>query len=81
MTTINYTGELASYNRDLDRATQLIIQARVAEGQHSIATRYLYDVLGAATPAAKTSVRWGIRACKNAGLIVHAGKRGVYNVV
>ena len=75
------TGELGLYNRDIDVATQMIIKARVADGDTTISTYYVMDTLGCVTGATKHAVRWGFRAAKNAGLIVKGDGVGVYNII
>ena len=75
------TGETGNYISAYDYAAQVLITARVNDGDDYITLDYLYKTLGANDVAKQTAVRWGRNACRVAGLITKSGVRGVYRVV
>ena len=72
------TGELELHIKSFVDATSLIVKANREE---FITLRYLQEVLGATSSAEKNSVLWGVRHCKDAGIIEKTTERGVYRTV
>ena len=68
------------YVRAYDYAAQILVTARIADGAEFITLDYLYTTLGATDKETKTSVRWAIQNCRNAGLLTNTDTRGVYRV-
>ncbi len=75
------TGDTEMYVKVYDYAAQVIIAARVNDGDDYITLQYLYKVTGATTRAQKTAVRFGRNAARVAGLIANTDTRGVYKVM
>ena len=74
------TGHHQQYIRSFDIATQLLIKAAVSRGDKLISLDELYYQLGADNKAHRTSVLWGIRRSKDAGIICSSQIRGIYQV-
>ena len=74
------TGILQQYIQSFDIAAQLLIKAAVSRGDKLISLDELYYLLGADTSAHRTSVLWGIRRSKDAGIICSTQVRGIYQV-
>ncbi len=63
-------------------ASQVVIAAMVNSKKKYIVLAELHEILGANTRAEKTSVRMGVRHCKDAKLIKKIeGENGVYKVL
>ena len=75
------TGDQSRYTKVFDGAAQVIIAARVKDGDEYITLEYLYKTLGATTPEQKNGVQWGVRIAKNDKVITSTDTRGVYRVV
>ena len=74
------TGDTGMYIKAFDYAAQVIITARVNDGDQFITLDYLYKTTGATTPAEKTAVRWGRNAARVSGIIANTDTKGFYRV-
>jgi hypothetical protein len=74
------SSDSGDFLRAFDIASQVLIRSMVNQGREYITLCELYATLGAETKAEKTSVRWGVRRAKDAGMIKKTGRRSVYEV-
>ncbi len=81
MVSITPTGLTQQYIKALDSATQLVIRARAIDGDEFITLEYLYNTLGAYTPAERTSVRWGRQHAADSGILASTDTKGVYRLL
>ena len=75
------TGQKELHIKSFVDAASLLIKARSADNEEFITLRYLQRELGAQSDAEKNSVLWGVRHCKDAGIIGNTTARGVYRVL
>ena len=80
MVNTNPTGTTGVSVNAFDVAAQVLIMARVNDGDKFITLDYLKKTLGASDENSQTSVRLGVSAAKKSGLISKTNTKGVYSV-
>ena len=77
---LDHTCDSGDNNNNFKIGAILVINGLIKNGREHITLCELYAMLGAETDAQKTGVRWGVRASKEAGIIISTERRGVYEV-